>query len=207
MKSLLFTLLFAFPHLLWGQDTLSRPQLKERKGKTFFSIGYCVIPFSGSPLIPNAHITNSERAKPVTMKLEKFVFKFMSIGLNLNYSKYKLEYDADLTSSSQTKRYHFVQQDGRLALNGRLNVGRAKENYSWYFGLGLGLRLKDYYNFITTPNPPYDSGRDSDGIPVGAELSGGFRLFPFKKARGLGFYADAGLTQSLLQLGITFRNL
>ena len=208
MKQLIIILFFILPQCGFGQSNPS----SEPRHETFLSIGVGVLPIDfrfayknlassdGQPMV-----SLLERPLPISIKLEHFINEFMSIGLNLNHYKYRIEWTANYKyGGGALSKYNFVHQDGRTALVGRINIGKAKPVYSWYVGLGLGWRLIDYHEEYVSPGITF-WGRDGVGILWGAELSGGYRFFPFKKMPALGFYTDFGLTQSFLQLGVVLK--
>ena len=205
MKILTAVFLLLMPYCVFGQNDVLPSY------KNFLSIGYGIIPSDqGYRRLASSDgqttITSFSRPHPITIKFEHFISKHISMGINLNHYKYRIAWSANYENwdSKKVLPHQFVHQDGRTALIGRINVGSTKPFHSWYFGLGFGFRLLDHYK--ETVSPTMSSwGRDSEGIPLGAELSGGYRFFPFKQSRELGFYADLGLTQALLQLGIVWR--
>jgi hypothetical protein len=205
MKILTLAFLSLMPYCLFGQNDVSPIY------KNFLSIGYGIFPADqGYKNLASSDgqssVTSFSRPHPVTIKFEHFISKHFSIGINLNHYKYRIAWSANYENwdSRKVLPHQFVHQNGRTALIGRFNVGSTKSFHSWYIGLGLGIRLQDHYK--ETVSPTISSwGRDSDGVPLGAELSGGYRFFPFKKSRELGFYVDLGITQALLQLGIVWR--
>ncbi len=159
--------------------------------------------------IQATNLTNVTKTFPVsfTLKAEYFLIPYLSVGVSFNHLKYRMAFDADLLNwdTDSTYTHHVVYGDGRTNATLRLNVLFAnKEKFAVYAGFGAGLMLATYYTSYVEPNMTV-WGRDSDEIPFNLELTAGFRAYPFKKNRHIGFYTELGLAQSWLQAGITYR--
>ena len=141
-----------------------------------------------------------------TLKAEYSVLRNLSVGFAVNRFKYLREFDADIFNwdADSTFTHHFVNGNGRTNVTLRANVLLIRETFAVYAGLGAGWMLADYYVDYTIPNMS-SWGRDSDTIPFNIEWTVGYRMFPFKQSRSIGFFAEAGLAQSWLQLGLTWR--
>ena len=174
MKQLIVILLFILPQCGFGQNNAP----SEQSHKTFFSVGLGVLPLDdgykrleSSDGQPN--VTLLKKPYPISLKLEYFISEYVSLGLNLNHYRYRVEWTANYAyGGSPVAKYNFIHQNGRTALIGRINIGRTKLNYSWYIGLGGGWRLIDHYDEKVSPYL-ISWGRDSNGFPIGVELSGG----------------------------------
>lgn len=143
----------------------------------------------------------------LTAKAEVILTPYLAVAATINRFRYRMEYDAEYPNwdLDSTFVHHFVQENGRLNANLRLNFLLDRDVYVLYGGIGAGVLLKEYYADYTVPNMT-SWGRDSDPFPLNFELTAGARVFPILKLPYVGFFMEVGLAQSWLQGGLVVRD-
>lgn len=140
---------------------------------------------------------------PINIKFEHGVTEHIGIGVNLSYLSNSWNYDVpdslymypfSTTSYTETTKYSTISFLVRLNYHFGANA-----KFDPYVGLGLGYRSQNISQSTTNPN-----GHVKVILPIpfpfGFETTIGAR---YMMAPGFGFYAEAGIAKSVMQVGIT----
>lgn len=139
---------------------------------------------------------------PVHFKFEYAIADKIGLGLSINYSSYKVEWDYTDSAYSYTK-YKEGFKGSSISAILRMNVHFAtSEKLDPYFGIGVGYRTNSFSYYNTDPFYRGTARVTGAIIPVGFETTLGLRYF---FTENIGAYMEMGVAKSLIQGGVSIK--
>lgn len=185
----------------------ARGQVSYTPGNKYISIGHGFANLDGIHSISRMTAANGNTESFKSSKVGTLSFKFeqalnekQGLGVSINYYKqrfsYKDTFGSGLASSVQLKSGSTLAYSILARYN---RIFAIKEQSHFYFGIGLGYRVRQTREKFDVPG---EAETVAKGLPLGFETTLGFRYFPLP---AVGLYIETGLAKSLLQAGITIQ--
>lgn len=166
------------------------------EGKFIAAVGYGALPLGlfYKTVLNNYVDVNSSYLGPIFFKMEYGITDKVSMGLNINYSKFKASFATD-----DTKKYtgDFSYNSPSVILRSNFHFGTS-EKLDPYWGVGLGYRR---HTISYKDNDPNTVDEGLFNIPFGFTFEAGIGLRYFFTPN-LGAYVEAGITRTPIQLGV-----
>ena len=164
------------------------------EGKVIVGVGYGIVSFGNvfKSLLSDYVDVSAKNFGPLFVKLEYGISDKVSMGLNINYTKYSASFK---TTDPYTGTASYSSPSVIFRSNFHFSTS---EKLDPYWGIGVGYRR---YNIKYADNDPNTDDSDVVKIPFGFTFDAGIGLRYFFTPN-LGAFIEAGISRSPIHFGL-----